>query len=239
VTEQVPTPTPGATPTPGGDPTPAAPKPPEGLPPQFWDATGGKVNLDALIKDYGEHAGFRKAHDEAKAALPKDPAGYKIALPENFKLPDGLELPEGFAPKIDEKDPRIPMLQALAVEEGLSPALVSKLAALDVAATAQVIAAHDKAEKARVAEEMKKIGDNADVRMKAAETFLKTTLGDEKAAALQSFMTDAVTFGAIEDLIARATRGVMPGGASPLPNNQAPPQSVTDRWYGNTQQKAG
>lgn len=206
---------------------------PEGLDPKYWDATGGKLNDVALIKDFSELSGFKKTFDESRAALPKDPAGYKLEL----KLPEGFKAPEGYTPKIDEKDPRIPMLQAFAVKHQMSPEAVNELAALDVVATAQMYEQFDKAEKARVEAEKAKLGDKADVRMAAVDTFLKT-LGDEKHAALQGIMTDSVAFQAIEDLIARANGTAIPGaggGDPPKPHNAQP---IHDRWYGNNQQKA-
>jgi len=232
VTDQVPTPAPQ-----GDTPVPDAPKPPDGLDVKYWDATGGKVNQDALLKDFQELSGFKKAADEAKAGLPKDPTGYKLEFkpPKDFKLPEGT--PEI---KIDPKDPRIPVLLDFAVRRGLPQEAVDDLVSQTMIAEHAAYQQWDASEKTRIAEEHKKLGENADARKAAVQTFL-TGWDKNHAAALMEVATDAATFQALEALIARGATTQIPGGGS-LPEAPKPAQkSLADRmWPGmsGTERKA-
>lgn len=224
-----PAPTPSPTPAPSPAPTPSAP---QGLE-KYWDATGAKLNTEALAKDYGELAGFRKASDDAKAALPKDAAGYKV----EFKAPKDFKLPEGVREiKVDPKDPRIPVLLDFAVRRGLGQDAVDDLVSATMIAEHATYQQWDASEKTRIAEEHKKLGENADARKAAIESAL-TAWNKDHAAVLMANATDAAQIVALEALINHRTTTQIPGGG-PSPEPPKPAQSVTDRWYGTPQQKA-
>ncbi len=202
---------------------------PTGLDAKYWDAAGGKLNQDVLLKDFTELSGFKKAHDDAKAALPKDVSGYKVEFkaPKDFKLPEGV--PEI---KVDPKDPRIPVLLDFAHRRGLGQDAVDELVSATMIAEHAAYVDWDKAEKARVAEEHKKLGENADARKAAIETYL-TAWNKDHAAALLANATDAASIVALEALISDRTK--IPGGG-PSPEPPKPAQTVTERWYGGTSQ---
>lgn len=206
----------------GDTPPPAVgAKPPEGLDPKFWDATAGQVNTAELIKGYGELAGFKKAADEAKAALPKTADDYKF----EFKAPQDFKAPEGVQFKVDPKDPRIPFVREIAAKYGLPQSAVDDL----VVADAKLKLADHLQNMEIVKAERAKLGETGEARMKAVETFL-----GEDFQHLALVMDNADAFQAMERLIKRATASNIAGGAPPNPP-QPEQQSITDRWYGNKQ----
>ena len=226
---------PAGTPPAGGTPPPAAaPKMPDGLPSQFWDSQGGKVNVTELVKSYGELATFKTAQDERVKALPAKPEDYKL----DFKLPDTVKLPEGFQVKIDEKDPRLAVVRSLAHKYQLPQEAVSSLLAMDAE---HQVTAHVAAE-AAIQAEMKKLGENGKARVDAANTFLSANVSQEEHAAMREFISNSVAFAGLEKLIAKALTQNVPGhqpGGQPQPKPADIP--IEQRWYGNgaaPQQKA-
>lgn len=208
-------PAPGTGAPPASAATASAASRPEWLPEEHWDPAGGiKPEFGA---HYGELATFHKAETERQAALKaRKPEDIKIALPAEFKLPDGLKGPDGkpVAVKdiqINEKDPRIPLVRAFAQEFGLPQEAVSKLVALD----AQMQIEAYNAETARLAEENKQLGEKAGDRLKAVDTWAqglkaKGEIGDAELAAVHSIATTAAGVTLLEKLIAKAS-GSIPG----------------------------
>jgi len=222
-----PSPSPTPAPTPEGTPAPSGM--PEGLPPQFWDSAGGKVNLPDLVKSYGEISAFKTQHDQRVAGLPKTATDYKIEV----KLPDTVKLPDGMTFKIDDKDPRIPAVQALAHKHQLSQETVTELIALHAQSE---IEAHVAAE-ASIQAEMKKLGENGKARVEALNAYFKANLSKEEDEALRPVIGNAAAFAAVEKLIAKAVTQRVPGNVLPEP---AKPVAlpIEQRWYPPTQQKA-
>ena len=192
---------------------------PEGLDPRFWDATGGKVNTDLLIKDHQELSGFKKAHDEAKAALPKDGKDYKFAFvaPEGFKMPDGMK-----EIAVDQNDPRIPFVRNLAVKHGWSQAVVDDL----VAANIQAQLAEHNLNLEIAAAERAKLGEKGPARMDAMKTFL-----GKDFEILSLVMDNHEAFEAMERLIARIGTTQIPGGGAPPEPPKPPPKTLADRMW--------
>lgn len=205
---------------------------PDGLPSQFWDQSAGQVNMGELIKAHTDLATFKQQHDERIAGLPQKADDYKVEwkAPDGFKAPDGLDVA---ALKINPDDPRVPALRQFAHEHKLTQDQVSGLVALHVQAQIAEFAAAQ----AEIQGEMKKLGENGPVRVKAAEDYLKANLGKDEYEAMRPFIGHSTAFAALEKLIAMATKqGVPPnGGGGGSPPRQERPR-LADRFYGKASQ---
>lgn len=153
----------------------------------------------------------KAALDARHAAKPESPDKYALALPEDVKLPEGVEF------KFDDANPATADFKAFAHEAGLSQAEVSKLLGIWAKAEGVKLEASKAAQAAdaeRVAAELKTLGDNAQQRVTAAVQFLEKTLPGVH------FATDsAAGVKAIEALMQKVS-GVAPPGAG----EAAPPQ---------------
>ena len=226
---------PGGAPPAAGTPPPAAPTRPEWLPEAHWDPQASAIKLDDFGKHYGELATFHKAQTEAQAALAaRKPEDIKIEvkLPDTVKVPDGMEL------KVDEKDPRVVQVRALAQQHQLPQEAVNALVAFDAM---EKIATHN-AEQARIAEADKSLGANATERKSAIGGWLKGMLDrgeitKEEHADATELATYATTITLFEKLMAKAAGSVPGAGAGAPPTPPKPADlPIEKRWYG-TQQK--
>jgi hypothetical protein len=209
----------------GTPPPPNPPQMPEGLPTQYWDQTAGAVNMPELIKGFGELNTFKTEHEKRLADLAaRKPDDIKIVA----KLPEGLKLPPNTEIKIDEKDPRVAAVRALAIKRGFDQETVDDLVAIEVAQQAQAEIEAD----AAVQAEQKKLGQNGPARVKAAESFLSSKLSAEKYEAVRPFIGNALAFEAIEDLIKLATTQQIPNnnGGTPPPEVKPKPRPA-DIFY--------
>jgi hypothetical protein len=182
---------------------------------------------DEFAKHYGEVTANAAKYAERLAGIPEKPEAYKVEL----KFPDDVKLPEGinFDPS---KDPRLPVLLKTAHEMGLTNAELNRIVALD----AQFALDNHAAETARVAEEHKKLGDNAKARIDAASNWLNGQTGDGKtftaaeAEEIRFMAGSAAGVTALEKLMAKAN-GTVPGHVPSGPGKPEP-QSIAKRWYG-------
>lgn len=201
---------------------------PDWLPEAHWD--GGQ---NAIKPEFGAHyselATFKQQHDERQAALAaRKPEDIKIEV----RLPDTVKVPDGAQIKIDEKDPRIPLIRQMAIENGWDQPVVDKLVALD---TQMKIDAFN-AEVERIAAEDKKLGDNGKARKDAVLSWAKGLL-DRKDITADEFeelrMTGATAAGVtlLEKIMEKAN-GSVPGagGNQPAPK---PTARIEDRLYPN------
>lgn len=228
MSEPTPTPAPPV-PTPAPSPAPATATRPDWLPEAHWDTTANSIKPE-FGAHYGELATFHKTETEKAAALaarkPED-IKFEIVLPETVKVPDGMTL------KIDEKDPRVPVLRDLAVKHGLSQDVVTSLIALD----AQMQIEGHAAEQVRIAAEDQKLGANARDRKAAAGNWLKGMkdrgeLTAEEYEASRAYATDAATVTFLEKLMAKAA-GTVPGTTPAPPPPPAPKDHATRIWGEN------
>lgn len=204
---------------------------PDWLPESHWDPKDGiKPEFGA---HYTEIATAHKTYTEQQAALAaRKPEDIKIEI----KLPDTVKVPEGIELKIDEKDPRVPVIRQMAIKNGWSQDQVNELVALDAQ---QQIAAHA-AEQTRLTAEKQKLGANADDRIKAAATWVKglTGVSADELAEVQVLTATSAGVSLLEKLMAKAS-GAVPGagGAPPQPPKPADVPMAT-RWYSGSEQKA-
>lgn len=203
---------------------------PDGLPPQYWDASHGLKSED-LIKDFIE---LKTSTDARTAARPEKPELYKAELATDFKLPEGVNV------KFDDKDPIAgPILteaRALAHELGIDQPTFSKL--LTLQAKLEIGRAKALADKQTVEfnATVKKLGDNFPARKAALDSYISAALsGSEQAktakgAAIAAMVSSADAFEALEDLIARSNTRIPttdPNADPPTPAQQR----AADRWY--------
>ncbi|TWA74163.1 hypothetical protein FBZ82_101178 [Azospirillum brasilense] len=186
---------------PAPSPAPEAPLQPESLQPapapaaptgleSFWDGEKGALKVEDLAKLVSD--------DQARrASIPEGPDGYKLELPADFKLPDGLTFEQADTPLGQS-------VRAIAHEFGLPQVGLSKLLAAYVDSQAkehQQVAAD-------IAAEQAKLGPNRDARFTAMDGWIKANLPDHHTVLAQRLPVDAGLFQAIEALIARANAGI-------------------------------
>jgi hypothetical protein len=220
---------------------PASAQKPGFLPDAFWNAEAGAIKLDDFGKHYTELAEFHRRENERRAALPQKPEDYKFELPADFKLPEPFRR-EDF--RLDEKDPRIPLVRAFAKKHGLSQEAVNELFAIDAQ---QKIDSYNAAVQFRAAQ-LKALGDNAQARIEAVSqwlTGLKTrgTLSAEEVDPLLAdlkAMHPAPVVSLLEKLM-QMVNGSVPGNQpAPLQQTTTPQQkSLAERiWPALAEKKA-
>lgn len=152
-------------------------------------------------KEFTDHLSAQTARiaaDESrKLALPQTPEAYKIALPADFKAPEGIDF------KFDENDPLL--AQARSVMHDIDHGKISgqdafsKLLGLYAGAQVNTEAQVQAARNAEVA----KLGPTGTARVTAVTTFLKATLGDADGAMIASRMFTAADVQAMEKLVGK------------------------------------
>lgn len=221
-----PNPAPNPSPAPAPAPAPAAVTRPEWLPESHWDGAANAIKPD-FGTHYAELATFHKTESEKVAALkarkPED-IKFEIKLPDTVKVPDGMQI------KIDENDPRVPILRQIAVEHGLDQTVVNQIVAIDAQ---QKIEAHN-AEVKRVSDEDKALGSNAAVRKQAAGDWLKGLkdsgkMRPEVYERMRAYATDALTIEGIETLM-QMTAGSVPGSHPANPPSPAQKSHADRIW---------
>lgn len=199
---------------------------PDFLPDTYWDAKAGGINTEEFGKHYGELTAAQKALADRQAAVPQNPDAYKpeIKLPADLKVPDGMNL------KIDDKDPRLAQLRAVAHQRGWTQDDFNAAVTLD----AQLkIEAHN-AEVERVAAENKKLGANADTRKAAAANWAKglrerNDISPEEYDELLLTATSAAGVTLIEKLMAKSS-GSVPGHQPERPSTPPPKTAAEGIW---------
>jgi hypothetical protein len=165
---------------------------PDYVPDNLWDPdkSAPKPEFAQFVKD---HVAFKAAEDSRRLTLPQKPEDYKIALPKDFKPPEGVEF------KLDENDPLFAQARTWAKENGLSQEAFEKglgmIAARDVATQQMLTEARNT--------EIGKLGANGTARVTALNTFL-----DAKGVApLKGMMVTAEIVQAMEKLVSLASAG--------------------------------
>jgi hypothetical protein len=124
---------------------------------------------------------FLTAKGEAelrKATLPATPNDYVPALPENFKLPDGVDF------KVDAADPMLADARNWAHSRGMDQSAFSELIGIYATSKAKEQALYNTAAAAEVA----KLGANGVQRVSAIDVWLRGQLGDDLAAPVRSVL---------------------------------------------------
>lgn len=115
---------------------------PEGFPAQFWDDKSGAPKMPDFVASYNELVKSSTEHAARIEALPKKAEDYKleVKLPQDFKLPDGLDIKDL---KVDDNDPRVGPLRELALKHQLPQEVVDELIALDAQTQIAAFTKHD------------------------------------------------------------------------------------------------
>lgn len=206
-----------------------APTRPDYVPEAFWDAATGVKH-----KEFGEHytgLAMRLAADEVRRnALPKTVADYKMDLPKEFKLPEGMK----WEWKTDA--PEFGKFKEVALKHQWSQDAVTD--ALGIFAEVQV--GSDAQYQHALASEREKLGANGTARVTAIETWLNGIVGPENAAELKKVMITAGAVKAIEQIITKHSSqgaasfrqdGREPGGAGgKFSAEQWAAMSPAERW---------
>lgn len=198
---------------------------PDWLPEDHWD---GAANV--IKPEFGAHYAEIKAVADAEAARratiftkPED-VKFEVKLPDGVKAPDGMDL------RINENDPRVPVLREMAVKRGWDQDTVNELVALD----AQMQIQNHAAQMTRLAAEDQKLGVNAKARKDAVGGWLKgmkdrNELSGEEYEAVRIYATDATTVTALEKIMAKASGNVPGRQQDPPPAAQE--KSAAERMY--------
>lgn len=229
-----PAPDPGGTSTPivapaaGSDPTPSspagnepkAPTRPSWVPETYW--ADGKVK-DAEFGAYLAEMSTRlAAEDVRRATLPKTADEYKLALPADFKPPQGVEF------KLDEANPLFAQARAWALKHGLSQDVFSEglglVAGSQVSSEATIKAARDA--------EVAKLGPTGPARIDALSRFFNGYLGENEGKQVMARVFTASDVNVLEKLVGRIA-----GGAAFTATGREPPQD-TRRWTPEQYSKA-
>jgi hypothetical protein len=179
------------------------------------------LKVDDFAKSYSELAKVKADADQRAAAVPAKADDYKLELPSDMQLPEGMKV------QFDEKDPRVVGFRQTVHDLKLDQAAASRLLGLE----AQRIVAEETAAQQALEAEKGKLGDKAVERISAVDGYLKANLPAEQYQALQRVSESAAAIQAIESLIAKASAGTIP---STPPNSSAQrPVAVPmeNRWY--------
>jgi hypothetical protein len=185
---------------------------------EFWDAGTGVKVVD-LVKSHGELAKIKTERDVKIGARPKAPTDYKLEVPKEVKLPDGVTF------KFDEKSPLIEVARTFAYESGADQGTFNKL----VGAYVQEALQRNAAAGAAIAAERTKLGEKAGERIAAVEAGLKNILTAEQYAGMRSVITNAHAVAAVEVLLAKLNAsGISVGADGVDPVGPTPKQPTED-----------
>ena len=216
-----PTPSSPASPSPSPQPSPT-PQPsarPSYIPESYWDASAGKVKEAEFENHFNELQTRVAAEESRRLTLPAKPEDYKIELPKDFKLPQGVEF------KLDISNPLWAQGQAWAQKHGLSQEAFAEAIALvagdRVGTEAQIVQARSA--------EIGKLGANGQARITAVETWAKGMLGQETGARFVSRLFTSADVQMAEALISKFTgAGTFRQGGREPPET---PGKLTEEQY--------
>lgn len=150
-----------ATASPAGT-EPAKSDRPEGLPDTFWDAEKNAIKTGDLISRFNELSTKDAADAVRKSTLPQSADAYKIELPKDFTMPQGVE----FA--FDEKAPELAQARAMAHAKGWTQQDFSEALGVFAAAKISEQATINTARQAEVA----KLGATGPARVDAVSRWM-------------------------------------------------------------------
>lgn len=184
----------------------------------YWNDDKG-ADYGKLTEDMATLTAFKAERDSLAAQVPDNLDDYEVALPADFKLPDGM----AFEVKAD--DPILPEARALAKELGLTKDQFKGFVALE--AKRQI--AEGKRLSELAAAEKTKLGSKGDDRIKAVTTWAEATIGKDKAGVLMPMMFTAKQIEAFEAImkVAKGTGVQLNGGGR---ETQQPNGISEDDW---------
>lgn len=168
-----------------------APVRPEGLPDSYWDAEKNAVKIEALIPRFNELSTRDAAEAVRKNSLPPSADAYKIELPKDFQMPQGVKF------EFDPAAPELAQARAMAHAKGWTQQDFSDALGVFAAAKVGEQAQIDTARAAEVA----KLGATGPTRVDAVTQWMDA----QGLGVLKSTMVTAAQVQAWEAHITRLT----------------------------------
>ena len=166
---------------------------PENVPEKFWDNESKSVNHDQVLESYNQLSSKFGAFTGA-------PETYEWSLSEQL-TEKGIEL--------DAENPLITQFTEMAKESNMSQDMANQLVNMFVESQHADSLAAESMEEARIAEEMGKLGDNAQQRVSNITNWAKANLTPEQVEGLHEATTSAAGVMAVEALIAKSKNAPM------------------------------
>jgi len=166
---------------------------PENVPEKFWDNETKSVKHDSVLESYNNL-------ESRFGAFTGAPEAYEFSLSEEL-AEKGVNL--------DLENPLITKFQEMAKESNMSQDMANQLVNMFVEGQYADVLGAQEAEESRVAEEMSKLGDNAQQRLNNIENWARANLNKEQAEGLAEMATTAASVQAIEALIAKSRNAPM------------------------------
>lgn len=166
---------------------------PEHVPEKFWNDETKTTNHDDVLKSYNELSGKFGSFTGA-------PEAYE------FKLNDDLT-ERGL--NLDMDNPLISTFQEKALAAGMNQDMANEMVNMFVENQLADSILAQESETARVADEMGKLGDNAQQRVSNIENWAQANLNEEERDGLIEMATTAGAVKAIEGLIAKSRNAPM------------------------------
>ena len=152
---------------------------------------------------------YKSVSDQAKAYTELEGRfGAFTGAPESYEFSLSEQLTEAGV-ELASDDPLIAQFTEMAKEANMSQDMANKLVNMFVESEYAKSGASEEAETARIAEEMAKLGDNAQQRVSNIENWAKANLTPEQVEGLTEMATTAASVTAIEALIAKSKNAPM------------------------------
>jgi hypothetical protein len=161
-----------------GSAAPAAPGEPQ---PAAGEPRHKVGDFELSESEWRDLAAHKAAQDSRKLTLPKEEADYRLELPEDFVIPQGVEL------KLDESNPAVGLARKFAIKAGLTQEQFGELAAIYAADRI----GHIQQMQRLMSAEKDKLGASGTPRVSAVFTFLDAMLGPELAEPFKVSMVTA------------------------------------------------
>lgn len=172
------------------------PERPDYIPEKFWDAEAGAPNIENLAKSYIKLESTRGDPDK----LREEWEGERLkARPESA---DKYELPEHDALDAEQlaASPVVSLFREIAFEQGMDNEAFQKT--ISNYADSQIAQIE-----ARLDEEKKALGENADVRLEAVTLWAEKNFKEDELSAIQQVATTAAGVRALEKLMGKGREG--------------------------------
>jgi hypothetical protein len=173
--------------------------------------------------ELGELISAKAQRDSQIASRPTSPDQYKVELPTDFRLPQGMDF------KLDEQNPIFAQARAVMhdIDQGRisGQAAFSKLLGLYAGSMVNDVQKFE----AWRAKEVENLGPTGQARVTAVQTFLKGQVGDELARAMNPMLVTSRIVEGFEALMGRFSG--QGGGAFSQAHRVAPDQAGTIPGY--------